>query len=224
MWRYARELKFPSPDPRLGHEHVANAHARAAVGGYPHQRLGAARRSRHRCAGPGNASHPHARKLDCARLGGRGRQGRLQPPAKEVRCGRTARRGAQRRHRQLQCGAVRRALPQSSGAVAADRSARPRIRPRRRGAEPGRRKCPAAQQPARRHRLDRDQPRVHQERRSKPGRPLQAGLRARLAGARADEGRVRQARGLCARARYSRHPGDGARHPQSHRLSSGLRA
>jgi lysophospholipase L1-like esterase len=27
MWRYARELKFPSPDPRLGHEHVANAHA-----------------------------------------------------------------------------------------------------------------------------------------------------------------------------------------------------
>jgi lysophospholipase L1-like esterase len=27
MWRYARELKFPSPDARLGHEHVANAHA-----------------------------------------------------------------------------------------------------------------------------------------------------------------------------------------------------
>jgi lysophospholipase L1-like esterase len=27
MWRYARELKFPSPDPRLGHEHVANSHA-----------------------------------------------------------------------------------------------------------------------------------------------------------------------------------------------------
>jgi lysophospholipase L1-like esterase len=27
MWRYARELKFPSPDPRLGHEHVANARA-----------------------------------------------------------------------------------------------------------------------------------------------------------------------------------------------------
>lgn len=27
MWRYARELKFPSPNPRLGHEHVANAHA-----------------------------------------------------------------------------------------------------------------------------------------------------------------------------------------------------
>ena len=27
MWRYARELKFPSPDPRLGHEHIANAHA-----------------------------------------------------------------------------------------------------------------------------------------------------------------------------------------------------
>src|SRR5262249_43909505 len=27
MWRYARELKFPSPEPRLGHEHVANAHA-----------------------------------------------------------------------------------------------------------------------------------------------------------------------------------------------------
>jgi len=27
MWRYARELKFPSPDPRLGHEHIANTHA-----------------------------------------------------------------------------------------------------------------------------------------------------------------------------------------------------
>jgi lysophospholipase L1-like esterase len=27
MWRYARELKFQSPDPRLGHEHVANSHA-----------------------------------------------------------------------------------------------------------------------------------------------------------------------------------------------------
>ena len=27
MWRYARELKLPSPDPRLGHEHIANAHA-----------------------------------------------------------------------------------------------------------------------------------------------------------------------------------------------------
>jgi lysophospholipase L1-like esterase len=27
MWRYARELKFPSPDPRLGHEHRANVHA-----------------------------------------------------------------------------------------------------------------------------------------------------------------------------------------------------
>jgi lysophospholipase L1-like esterase len=27
MWRYARELKFPSPDPRLGHEHLANVHA-----------------------------------------------------------------------------------------------------------------------------------------------------------------------------------------------------
>lgn len=27
MWRYARELKFPSPDPRLGHEHIANSHA-----------------------------------------------------------------------------------------------------------------------------------------------------------------------------------------------------
>jgi lysophospholipase L1-like esterase len=27
MWRYARELKFPSPDPHLGHEHVVNAQA-----------------------------------------------------------------------------------------------------------------------------------------------------------------------------------------------------
>src|SRR4051794_40571893 len=27
MWRYGRELKLPNPDPRLGHEHVANAHA-----------------------------------------------------------------------------------------------------------------------------------------------------------------------------------------------------
>src|SRR5687768_14016079 len=24
MWRYARELKVPSPDPALGHEHVPN--------------------------------------------------------------------------------------------------------------------------------------------------------------------------------------------------------
>ena len=27
MWRYARELKFRSPDPRLGHEHIPNADA-----------------------------------------------------------------------------------------------------------------------------------------------------------------------------------------------------
>jgi lysophospholipase L1-like esterase len=27
MWRYARELKVRSPDPRLGHEHIANARA-----------------------------------------------------------------------------------------------------------------------------------------------------------------------------------------------------
>src|SRR4051812_37707428 len=27
MWRYARELKFPSQDPRLGHEHIPNTDA-----------------------------------------------------------------------------------------------------------------------------------------------------------------------------------------------------
>jgi lysophospholipase L1-like esterase len=27
MWRYARELKVPSPDPRLGHDHIPNAEA-----------------------------------------------------------------------------------------------------------------------------------------------------------------------------------------------------